>query len=98
MEVAVQMRPNGLAPAETPSAQAKSDGKPDIGALRDAVETVNQAMVWPPPEELRVRIDPDTRRLIVQLVQRETNEVLRQVPSDYVLELAKQVKAAGTYA
>jgi flagellar protein FlaG len=41
--------------------------------------------------ELTFQMDRDTRRTVIRIVDRKTNEVIRQVPPEYVLRLAKQI-------
>jgi uncharacterized FlaG/YvyC family protein len=36
--------------------------------------------------------DPETRRPVIQIVDQNTGEVLDQIPSETVLELAQQLK------
>lgn len=58
--------------------------------VRHAVETVNQ-VVQARVSSLEFSIEPDTQMRVVKLVDSETKEVLRQVPSDEVLAIAKAI-------
>lgn len=56
--------------------------------LKQAVERINQSL--PPSNQgIEFSIDEDSDRVIVKVVDRETREVLRQMPSQEALEIAK---------
>jgi uncharacterized FlaG/YvyC family protein len=42
--------------------------------------------------ELRFQKDPETNRFVVRVVNRNTREVISQVPEEYVLRLAADIK------
>jgi uncharacterized FlaG/YvyC family protein len=60
-----------------------------------AVKAVNGAEMFGPENELRFQKDPETNRLVVKVVNRKTREVLSQVPEEYVLRLAEDIKKLG---
>lgn len=41
---------------------------------------------------LRVRIDESTNRVITQIINRDTNEIIRQIPSEELLDVAKRLR------
>jgi uncharacterized FlaG/YvyC family protein len=45
-----------------------------------------------PENELRFQKDPETNRFVVRVVNRNTREVISQVPEEYVLRLAADIK------
>jgi flagellar protein FlaG len=54
------------------------------------LEKVNKAMeAW--STGMRFEMDEDAQRLVVSIVDNETGEVLRKVPSDAVLQVAKMI-------
>lgn len=56
----------------------------------NALEKVNQAMqAW--STGMRFEMDEDAQRLVVSIVDNETGEVLRKVPSEAVLQVAKMI-------
>jgi uncharacterized FlaG/YvyC family protein len=57
-----------------------------------AVKALNGSQMFGQENELRFQKDPDTRRLVVRVVNRQTNEVVSQVPAEYVLRLAEDLK------
>ena len=39
--------------------------------------------------QLKIQIDKDTDILVVKVINKETNEVIRQIPQEYLLKIAK---------
>lgn len=65
-------------------------------AARDivqAVGTVNAAGMLGQDNELSFLMDRETQRPVLRIVNRKTKEVIRQVPPEYVLRLARQLRA-----
>jgi uncharacterized FlaG/YvyC family protein len=60
-----------------------------------AVKTINGTEMFGPENELRFQKDPETHRLVVRVVNRRSGEVLSQVPEEYVLRLAEDLKKNG---
>jgi flagellar protein FlaG len=78
-----------LAPASPLTAEQRAEQ----ARLIHAVEAINQASVFGHSSELRFSIDRHSRRAVMKVVDRETEEVIRQVPPEYVLQLARDLKA-----
>ena len=57
-----------------------------------AVKALNGAEMFGQDSELMFQRDPLTRRMVIQLVNAKTKEVVLQVPSEYVLRLAQDLK------
>ncbi|MCL4402935.1 MAG: flagellar protein FlaG [Acidobacteria bacterium] len=60
--------------------------------LIQAVRTVNAAELLGQDNELVFLLDRETRRPVLRIVSRTTNEVIRQVPPEYVLHLAEEMR------
>ena len=60
-----------------------------------AVKAVNGTEMFGPENELRFQRDPETNRFVVRVVNRKTREVISQVPEEYVLRLAEDMKRLG---
>ena len=62
-----------------------------------AVRTLNASSYFGSGNELRFVRDNDLQEMIVRVVNRKTQEVVLQIPADYVLRLAEEAKkqAAG---
>ena len=62
---------------------------PDPDTIVRAVEQANGSEFVGPRNELTISFEPETKRPILKLVDRETQEVIRQFPAEYVLRLAR---------
>ena len=72
-----------VAPMEKPAEQRE---------LIQAVKAVNVAELFGQNSELTFVLDRETRRPLVRLIDRETNEIIRQIPPDYVLQMAAELR------
>ena len=64
----------------------------DQRTLIHAVKAVNAADLFGDENELTFVVDRNTRKAIVRLVNRQTREVVEQIPSEYVLRMAEELK------
>jgi len=78
------------AASPTPTAQKQ----PDREAVERALQEVKKA-VDPMARNLQFSIDEDTGRTIVRIVDTATKEVIRQIPSEEVLAIAKALDRAN---
>ena len=58
-----------------------------------AVKAVNRSEMFGQDEELAFQMDSATKRLVVQVINRNTKEVISQVPAEYVLRMAQDIKS-----
>lgn len=65
-------------------------GAPDRETLLQAVDEVQKAIA-PVAQNLLFSIDDDTGRTIVKVVDAQTDEVIRQMPSEEVLAISKAI-------
>ena len=70
------------------AAQAAAAPPPSREAVAKAVEQVN-AHLTAQNRAIEFTIDPDTKSVVVKLIDKQDNQVLRQVPSQEMLEIAK---------
>jgi len=85
-------------PANAPAAPATASATARVKAagaaeepgtgLKQAVERIN-ASLPPSNQGIEFAIDEDSDRVIVKVVDRETREVLRQMPTQEALDIAK---------
>jgi flagellar protein FlaG len=61
-----------------------------------AVAAVNSAQLFGQNNELTFAVDRATKRTVVRLVDKNTGDVIRQVPSETILRLAEALKDTGT--
>jgi uncharacterized FlaG/YvyC family protein len=57
-----------------------------------AVKAVNGAELFGQDNQLRFQRDPETQRMIIRMVNQKTNEVISQIPAEYILRLAEDLK------
>jgi flagellar protein FlaG len=60
--------------------------------LIQAVRVVNGAELLGEDKELSYQLDRRANRVVLRLVNRKTNEVIRQIPAEYVLQLAREMR------
>lgn len=63
-----------------------------VEQTREAVETLNRALEAA-QRDLRFQVDDDSGRVIVQVVEPASGEVIRQIPSEDVLRMASRLGA-----
>lgn len=84
--------PARLAAVSTDPSRADT-AEPDPVTLGKAVDRLNETM-RAKAQGLEFTIDDDSKRLVVKVVDQQTKEVIRQVPSQEVLEIAKALDRA----
>lgn len=63
---------------------------PSAGELQEALEEVSKA-VAPMTQSLQFSLDKESGRTVVKVMDTDTNEVIRQIPSEEVLAISKAV-------
>lgn len=58
-----------------------------------AVKALNSTQMFGQENDLVFQKDPHTKRMVVKVVNRQTKDVVSQIPPEYVLELAANLKA-----
>ena len=76
----------GVEPAENTEAQPLS-----VEELTDAVSRINDHMQVV-RRNLEFNLDEESGKTIVKVIDAETEEVVRQIPSEEIVELAKHLK------
>lgn len=78
-------------PAERKSAQKADAATTAALAGSSSVAKVTPRAVVP---SVTFEVDPQSGELFIQVVDRETGEVIRQIPSEEIREMAKALEAA----
>lgn len=65
--------------------------------LIQAVRAVNATDKLGQDNELTFSLDIKTQRPVMKIVNRETNEVIEQIPTERVLRLAQELKLLGGF-
>ncbi|MGD0499353.1 MAG: flagellar protein FlaG [Bryobacteraceae bacterium] len=89
MDVTAVSRTSAL-PAAAPVAPA--DSSAENREVVRAVKALNATEMFGQEDELVFQRDQRTRRMLIQVVNRQTREVVSQVPPEYVLRLAEDLK------
>lgn len=76
------------APAETMRAEQAAENREVVRA----VKALNGTEMFGDENQLTFQRDPATQRMVVQIVNRNTKEVVQQIPPEYVLRLAQEMK------
>jgi flagellar protein FlaG len=84
------VRPNDLPlsvikPVDTPLR------KQERREIIQAVKAIGKTDMPGEDNELTFVVDRDTRKVLVRIVNKETREVVRQIPSEIVLRLAREL-------
>jgi uncharacterized FlaG/YvyC family protein len=80
---------NVSAPAESSTAHPQSE---DERTLIYAVKAVNASEMLGRDNELTFVLDLKSRRAVVRIVNKRTGEALQQIPAEYVLRMAEEMK------
>lgn len=68
--------------------EQKTQPAPTDEQLSQAVESINTVLQARSPA-LEFSVDSDSDRMVVKVIDRDTREVIRQMPSEEALEIAK---------
>lgn len=66
----------------------------DLTELKNVVETINQ-FISNTQRSLNFSLESDTNKTIIKVVNTETDEVVRQIPSEEAIALAKALKSSS---
>lgn len=81
------------APVQAAAAVQQPVSVPTLGELSQAVKNINKAL-QEQARGLEFTVDSDSHRTIVKIVDQKTKEVLRQIPTEETLEIAKALDQA----
>lgn len=79
---------HGASPVQTVNAVQQAANIPSMGQVSEAVKKINDTMKKL-GQNLEFSVDSDSHRTIVKVVDQETKDIIRQIPSPEVLEIAK---------
>ena len=80
------------AAAVSPAPHSPGVSREEAAQRRDlirAAATINDKQAVGSNNELVFRLDPTSHKAIMQVIDRETKEVVMQLPPEYVIHLAK---------
>lgn len=74
-------------------AQGKDDAQSELKEVTQAVSDINKAMQFM-SRQLEFSVDTDSERTIVKVIDQQTREVIRQMPTKEALEIGKALEKA----
>ena len=90
MDVTAVDRSGQVLPAPAPAIPV--DQAAENRQVVQAVKALNNTEMFGHDNELTFQRDLQTKRMVIRVVNRQTKEVVSQVPSEYVLRLAEDLK------
>ncbi|MEG2029439.1 MAG: flagellar protein FlaG [Janthinobacterium sp.] len=81
----------GATAAPDAAAVDKASPEPDLKDVRQAVSDINKAMQFM-SRELEFSVDTDSQRTVVKIIDQQTKEVIRQMPTAEALEIGKALE------
>jgi flagellar protein FlaG len=79
---------NGL--SGTASAKTESGTAPDLSQVTKAVADINKS-IQSLSQDLQFSVDKDSDKVVVKIIDQQTKQVLRQIPSEEALEISKSL-------
>lgn len=77
-------------PTQTVDAVAAAKTPPTVEQLTKAVKDINTT-IQTLSQNLEFTVDNDSERVVVKIVDQQTKEVLRQIPTEEALEISKSL-------
>jgi len=87
MNVSLTTPATAYAPTNTPKVQEQQGEQRE---LIQAIKAINASGMLGDQNMLTFTVDSATRRTVVRIVDRETNEVISQLPAEEVLRVARE--------
>ncbi|NDI86644.1 flagellar protein FlaG [Undibacterium crateris] len=79
---------NGL--SGTTNAKTESGTAPDLSQVTKAVADINKS-IQSLSQDLQFSVDKDSDKVVVKIIDQQTKQVLRQIPSEEALEISKSL-------
>lgn len=74
------------------AASISADNASQNRQVVQAVKALNKSEMFGGDNGLEFQRDPESKRLVVKVVNRTTGDVISQIPPEYVLRLAEELK------
>lgn len=82
----------GVPAAPASVAVAPTESQAQNREIIQAVKALNAAEMFGEHNQLQFQKDPQSQRMVVQVVNRDTGEVVSQIPPEYILEMANSTR------
>jgi uncharacterized FlaG/YvyC family protein len=89
MEISLNRRAEAIQAFQQP-VQPSPELRAEVREIVQAVKKVNETELAGSRSELTIVVDPQTKRPKVRLIDKETGEVLQQIPPESLLEIARK--------
>lgn len=76
--------------AVQPAGYQQAERQPSAAQLQNVVDGINQALKQS-NKNLEFTVDADTRKPVVKLVDTETGDIIRQIPSEEALAISRAI-------
>jgi len=83
--------PPGVQPLGPAPSNADQEASARNRTLASAVRLLNDTGAAGSSHEFSIAIDPTTRQAVIRIMDRSTNEVVEQLPSEYLLRVAREL-------
>ena len=80
------------APALKTQEKEVKQEKTDVNAVNEAVAKINGALHEMRREERQFQVDEDLGKLVVKIINSDTRELVRQIPTEEALALSKRMQ------
>ena len=77
---------------EDAEARSTSQASVERSRIEQAATRINEVLSLADPQ-LKIRVDDETERVVVKVVEQESGEVIRQIPPEELLELEKYLSS-----
>jgi len=78
-------------PAEVTNIRTVNEAEPTVAEVDDALNVVNKAAVFE-QRSLSFMMDEASGRSIIKVIDRSTEQLIRQIPSEELLKVAQDIK------
>ena len=83
---------HSVQPVAAPAETVRPDQAAENREVIRAVKALNGSEMFGEENQLTFQRDMATQRMVVRIVNRSTNEIVSQIPPEYVLRLAEDMK------
>lgn len=83
---------HSVQPVAAPVETVRADQAAENRDVVRAVKALNGSEMFGEENQLTFQRDPATQRMVVRIVNQQTKEVVSQIPPEYVLRLAEELK------
>jgi flagellar protein FlaG len=84
-----ELRADNTAPKPPPQVQAERKPEPTSQQVQQAVQTINRKLSS--STSLEFTVDQNTKSTVVKVVDKDSGELIRQIPSDTTLAIAESI-------